>query len=253
MGSPDASGPKILFHLAAKSDVPYCNSHREACFQSNIMYAIQEIEEAVRNGYKAVVLSTTDKVYGEVTKPHGAEEGDPLLGSGIYESSKVAIDVIARSYSSLLPIAVVRCANFIGPDDPHQSRIIPSIINAVNNKTPLKLRGDGSAIRDWLNVDDACAGFVRVAKLLQDNPGKFSGSAWNFSMESPIAIKELVELVCKIHAISSPPVQFGEEIPEIKRLAVCALKARTILDWHPRFSLAQSIEQLPINVLCDQS
>ena len=62
------------------------------------------------------------------------------------------------------------------------------------------IRSDGSPVRDYVYVQDAVAGYLRLAAALDDP--NLKGEAFNFGMDQP---KSALEIVQTIIAISDSP------------------------------------------------
>src|SRR3989304_7919802 len=85
-------------------------------------------------GVSAVLCTGSDKVYGEGLDK---KETSPLDGKGIYESSKVCMEYIARSFFHTygLPVVVSRACNIYGEHDVNK-RIIPNTIRSLRDGVP---------------------------------------------------------------------------------------------------------------------
>ena len=68
-----------------------------------------------------------------------------------------------------LPTIVTNCSNNYGPYQFPEKLIPLMILNALEGR-PLPIYGDGGNVRDWLHVDDHCAGLLLV--LESGRPGE---------------------------------------------------------------------------------
>ena len=92
--------------------------------------------------------------------------------------------------------SIVRPANVYGPGDnfdPNNAMVIPSLINKIlNGDNPVKIWGDGSAIRDFIYSKDVAYGII-LALINEENANYYNlGSGKGFS------VKELVETLNQI-------------------------------------------------------
>ena len=152
------AGHDAVVHFAAESHVdrsiagPDDFIHTN-CFGTNIVMDIARRLEIAR-----VVHIGTDEVYGSV-EAGSSKESDPLEPRSPYSASKAGSDLIALSYHHTfgLPVVVTRCTNNFGPYQ-YPEKAIPLFTTNLLDGKPLPLYGDGLNERDWLFVDDHCAG-----------------------------------------------------------------------------------------------
>ena len=88
-----------------------------------------------------------------------SKETDPLEPRSPYSASKAGSDLIALSYHHTygLPVVVTRCTNNFGPYQ-FPEKVIPLFTTNLLDGRTIPLYGDGLNVRDWLYVDDHCAG-----------------------------------------------------------------------------------------------
>src|SRR6266849_4334314 len=166
-----------VFHLAAQAIVGVANRSPLSTFESNITGTWQVLEASRQSPtVQSVVVASSDKAYGnQRVLPY--TEDTPLSGIYPYDASKVCTDVLARSYAATynLSVAVTRCANIYGPGDLNWSRLIPGTIRSALDGAPPIIRSDGTPERDYLYLDDAVEGYLRVASHLP----AIAGEAFN--------------------------------------------------------------------------
>jgi dTDP-glucose 4,6-dehydratase len=82
-----------------------------------------------------------------------------------YAASKAGSDFLVRScaHTHGLPVTITNCSNNYGPYQFPEKLIPLMIVNATGGQK-LPIYGDGGNIRDWLHVDDHCAGIALVLK-----------------------------------------------------------------------------------------
>jgi dTDP-glucose 4,6-dehydratase len=151
-------GHDAVVHFAAESHVDrsiagpddFVNTN---CFGTNIL-----MDTARRLEISRVVHIGTDEVYGSV-EVGSSRENDPLEPRSPYAASKAGSDLIALSYHHTygLPVVVTRCTNNFGPYQ-YPEKAIPLFTTNLLDGLPIPLYGDGLNERDWIYVDDHCAG-----------------------------------------------------------------------------------------------
>ncbi|MDQ6879978.1 MAG: GDP-mannose 4,6-dehydratase [Candidatus Dormibacteraeota bacterium] len=229
-----------VFHLAAQAIVGVAQRSPLSTFESNIT-GTWHVLEACRTstGVARVVVASSDKAYGDQSVLPYTED-TALEGIYPYDASKVCADVLARSYAAAyhLPVAVVRCANIYGPGDLNWSRLIPGTIrSALAGEDPV-VRSDGTPERDYIYLEDAVDGYLRTADALP----KCAGEAFNFGSAQSVSALALVKMI--LAATETPhlrPRVLGRASGEIDRQCLSADKARRLLEWKPRTTLAAGL------------
>ena len=129
---------------------------------------------------------------------------------------------------------MTRCSNNYGPYQ-FPEKLIPLMIIKALRDEPLPVYGDGMNVRDWIHVDDHCAGIV--AALFEGKPG----TVYNFGGDSEMANLDLVRMILdrlgKPHSlISFVPDRLGHD----RRYAIDSAFAQRELDWKPLRSLKKA-------------
>ena len=80
-----------------------------------------------------------------------------------YAASKAGADHLVRAYAHTygLPVLITNCSNNYGPFQFPEKLIPLMVLNAIDGR-PLPIYGDGGNVRDWLHVEDHCAGLLLV-------------------------------------------------------------------------------------------
>jgi dTDP-glucose 4,6-dehydratase len=191
---------------------------------------------------------STDEVYGTLGEAGFFSEGTPYSPNSPYAASKASADHLVRAYSTTygLPTLLTNCSNNFGPYQFPEKLIPLVLLNAIEAK-PLPIYGDGGNIRDWLYVEDHCAGVLRV---LQN--GRL-GEKYNIGGRNELTNLQVVDRICGcleevFPADSNPAMQqkglksyqalktFVQDRPgHDRRYAIDAEKVRSTLGWRPRY------------------
>lgn len=202
-----AEGNDVVIHLAANvGGIGYNREHPGELFYDNIMMGAQMMEVARRVGVKKFVALGTICAYPKFT-PVPFKEDDLWVGypeetNAPYGLAKKMMLVQAQAYREqygfnaiyLLPV------NLYGPGDnfdPERSHVIPALIRKVAEAKKagagsIGVWGTGRATREFLYVKDAAQGIV-LALEHYDKPEPV-----NLGSGKEIAIKDLVELICRL-------------------------------------------------------
>jgi CDP-glucose 4,6-dehydratase len=235
-----AARPEWIFHLAAQTIVTRAETDPFQTLDTNVRGTYVLLTAAALLPHlQGIIVASSDKAYGpSPVLPY--TENMPLRGGSVYNSSKVCTELVATSVAVRfdLPLAITRCANIYGPGDFQFSRIVPDSARALARGEPPTIRGDGRHRRDFLFVDDAVSGYMKLAQYLAGHQVA-RGEAFNFGTGEPIAIVDLVRSL--IECGPSPPVCpviLGRPTPqELPEQSLDSSKARQVLGWRPEVPL----------------
>ena len=234
---------EVCFHLGAQTIVPTANRSPLSTFESNIK-GTWNVLEAARNSklLKALVVASTDKVYGESPKlPY--KETDKLAATHPYDVSKACADMLCTSYCHTygLPVAVTRCGNIFGGGDLNFNRIIPGTIRSVlRNERPV-IRSNGKFIRDYVYAEDIADANLLLAEALL--AGKETCEAFNFSWEQPQSVIEIAQKVLRTMGSKLEPVILNQAANEIPEQYLSSEKARARLGWKPKWNFDSGLKK----------
>jgi CDP-glucose 4,6-dehydratase len=237
--------PEVVFHLGAQTLVGAAHRAPWSTFQTNITgtYNLLETCRQQAPGLSAVVVASSDKAYGEHSRPY--TEDMPLQGRHPYEVSKSCADLLSQCYAHTygLPVAIARCGNIYGGGDLNWSRLVPETIRAfLENRSPV-IRSDGTFVRDYIYVRDAANAYLDLAERVGTD-GSMAGEAFNFSDERQLTVLEMVEAIQTLMGRPDlkPDVR-NRAVGEIPSQRLSAAKARNVLGWKPRFTLEEGLAE----------
>ena len=152
-----------VVNFAAESHVDRSIASPAAFIETNIrgvfVLMSASLEHAKRHeGFRFVQIST-DEVYGSLGPTGKFSETTPMAPNSPYSSSKAAGDLLARAWFHTygLPVITTNCSNNYGPRQ-YPEKLIPTMITNALAGRPLPVYGDGGNVRDWIHVEDHCAG-----------------------------------------------------------------------------------------------
>lgn len=162
---------RAVFHLAAFSVIERAAENPIAALNTNTL-GTANLLEVVRSRStppEAVVIASTDKVYGEMEGDRYTERS-ALRGIGLYDAAKLAGDVMAQAYAQAFDIGtvVLRLCNVFGPYDPnHRYRLVPRSLSFIFNPAgprPPELYYDSLGHwRDYIYIADAVRALLLAA------------------------------------------------------------------------------------------
>ena len=230
------AGVDAVVHFAAESHVDrsivgsddFVNTN---CFGTNIV-----MDTARRLEIGRVVHIGTDEVYGSVEVGSSTED-DPLEPRSPYSASKAGSDLIALSYHHThgLPVTVTRCTNNFGPYQ-YPEKAIPLFTTNLLDGGTVPLYGDGMNERDWLFVDDHCAGVHLV--LHSGAPGEIYNIGAGNETPNRVLVDKLLALLGKDE---SSVDYVADRLGHDRRYSVDIAKI-TALGWAKQRTLDEALE-----------
>ncbi|WP_329201819.1 MULTISPECIES: dTDP-glucose 4,6-dehydratase [unclassified Streptomyces] len=159
-----------VVHFAAESHVDRSLVMADNFLATNVLGTQTLAACAGRHRIEQFVHVSTDEVYGSLTEG-SASEDDPVRPGVPYAASKAASDLVALSHFQTygLPVCVTRSSNNYGP---HQfpEKVIPFFTTRLLRGEKVTLHGQGQHVRNWLHVEDNCAGVELV--MCDGKPGE---------------------------------------------------------------------------------
>ena len=151
-----------IVNFAAETHVDRSLMDPFAFIETDVRGTAVLCEAARRYGHEVFLLVSTDEVYGDVSEGRSREE-DPLRPRSPYSASKAGGEHIARAYAESfgLPLLVTRGSNNYGPYQ-YPEKLIPVLITNAIDDMRLPLYNDGSAVRDYIYVEDHCRAIDHV-------------------------------------------------------------------------------------------
>jgi CDP-glucose 4,6-dehydratase len=235
---------EVVFHLAAQTIVGIANRNPISTFSTNIEGTWNLLESCRRSPkVLSIVVASSDKAYGD-QKHLPYDESMPLQGCHPYDVSKSCADLIAQTYAASynLPVAITRCGNFYGGGDLNWNRVVPGTIRSIIRGERPVVRSDGRFVRDYFYIEDGAAAYMLLAERLASYAA-LRGQAFNFSNESQVSVLDMVDLILRKMKSSLRPEVLNQASNEIRHQYLSAERARTVLNWHPQFTLESGLDR----------
>jgi dTDP-glucose 4,6-dehydratase len=189
----------------------------------------QVLLEHIRETGARLVQVSTDEVYGDLEGGGSSRESDLLNPSSPYSAAKAAGELLIPAYVRTFGVnaSITRGSNTYGPHQ-YPEKFIPLFVTNALDGEPLPLYGDGRQVRDWLFVEDHCAGIELV--LLQGAAGEIYNIGGGYERENIEVAERLVELTGADRSLlRSVPDRPGHD----RRYSVDSAKLHD-LGWSPQ-------------------
>jgi dTDP-glucose 4,6-dehydratase len=179
---------------------------------------------------------STDEVYGEIAAPRRAAEDDLLRPRSPYAASKAGGDLMVGAYVTTygVPALITRGANTYGPYQ-YPEKLVPLFITNALEGLPLPVYGDGKQMRDWLFVEDHCAG---IAAVLES--GKI-GEIYNLGAGVERPNLEVIDRIVDLTGSDSSLVRHVPDRPGHDRRYALATDKAAALGWKPHTSFEDGL------------
>jgi len=224
-----------IVNFAAESHVDRSLLNAGAFVQTDVYGTYVLLEAARRHKHQRFLQVSTDEVYGHV-KEGRSRETDALAPRSPYSATKAGAEMLVAAYHTSfgLPTLVTRGSNTYGPYQ-FPEKIIPLFITNALQDLPLPIYGNGSAVRDYLYVEDHVSAIARV--LWKGEPG----GAYNIATGKEISGVEVADTVLRLCGKPSALKHFVKDRPgHDYRYALDTKKLRP-LGWEPGIQFAEGL------------
>ncbi len=228
-----------ICHLAAESHVDRSILAPAAFIETNVGGTQVLLDAARAGGVQRFVHVSTDEVYGSLGPSGRFTEETPLDPSSPYSASKAASDLLALAYFRTfgLPVVVTRCSNNYGPYQ-FPEKLIPLLIANATRDLSVPVYGDGMNVRDWIHVDDHCAGLI--ATLERGRAGQVYNLGGGNERQNLTIVRSVLEILGKPESL----IRFVEDRKgHDRRYAIDDSKARRDLGWAPEHGFAEGLRE----------
>jgi dTDP-glucose 4,6-dehydratase len=230
-------GCESVVNFAAETHVDRSILGAAEFIETDVLGTYVLLEWAREHGARLVQVST-DEVYGDVPPGESSREDDPLRPSSPYSASKAGGDLQVlshvRTYGA--DASITRGSNTYGPNQ-YPEKLIPLFVTNALDGQPLPLYGDGRQIRDWLHVDDHCAGIELVLR-----EGR-SGGIYNVGGGEEVENRELTQRILELTGADEALVKPVADRPGHDRRYSLDTSRLRALGWKPAHTLADGLPE----------
>jgi len=189
----DSDIPKnsCIIHLAAITDVVYCEKYPKKCHDVNVI-GTQKILEIARKKNCSMIYPSTSHVYG-IPKKLPIKETHPTNATSVYSESKIKAEQLCKKFSKSydLDISILRLFSTYGPKN-SEYKVESIIIKQLITKNLIKI-GNLSPKRDFIYIDDVINAFQIVSENLK------GFNIYNVGSEKSYSIQEICNILKKLN------------------------------------------------------
>ena len=186
-------GQDVIYHLVSTTVPTTSNQHIAQELVTNIVFSTELFEACIRCGVKKVIfISSGGTVYGKESDCP-LKEKTPTNPISSYGIQKITIEKLLYLYRYMygLDYRIIRLANPYGPYQRPNG-----VLGAVTNFTYKALKGeeiivygDGSVVRDFIYIDDAIRGIMKIVE------GENKHRTFNLGCGYGTSIKQVLDTI----------------------------------------------------------
>jgi UDP-glucose 4-epimerase len=227
-------GVTDVVHLAAYGSVVESIVDPMNNFSVNVQGTLNVLQSAVTAGVRRLVFASTGgALIGDATPP----VNELALPKPIspYGASKLCGEAYCHAFtkSKALETICLRFGNVYGPHSAHKKGAVTMFIKALMNDEPIVIYGDGSASRDYIHVEDLCAGI----KAALDAP-LVGGDVFHLASGRETTVLELANLLRDVAGKPNHPIKFKpSRRGEVARNFADYSKAKATFGFEPKWRI----------------
>lgn len=229
-----------VINFAAETHVDRSNIDVEPFIMTNIL-GVQRLVDACVKYNKRFHHVSTDEVFGELgpndPKFHHETKYDPR---NPYSATKAAGDHLIRAafHTHGLRATISNCTNNYGSYLYPEKFLSIAITNILEGKH-ICIHGDGSQVRDWINVEDHGKGILLVLEK-----GRI-GETYIMGGDSEMSIAQTARHVVRIMNAKDDMITFvNDRRGQDRRYAIDFSKIKDELGWMPSMTFEQGLENM---------
>jgi dTDP-glucose 4,6-dehydratase len=232
-----AAEADAIVNFAAETHVDRSLMDPFAFIETDVRGTAVLCEAARRHAHEVFLLVSTDEVYGDVASGRSRED-DGFKPRSPYSASKAGGEHLARAYAESfgLPLLVTRGSNNYGPYQ-YPEKLIPVLITNAIDGLPLPLYNDGSAVRDFVYVEDHCRA---IDLVLHEAP---IGGVYNVGTGAETSGLDVAKAVLEITGKAESLIEFVADRPGHDYRYALDIDRITRLGWEPKVGLAEGLER----------
>lgn len=229
-----------VFHMAALADIVPSIQNPETYFRSNVDGTFAVLQAAKAANVKRFMYTASSSCYG-IPDKYPTDELADIRPEYPYALTKRLGEELALHWARLykLPVVSLRLFNVYGTRS-RTSGTYGAVFGVFLGQKlagkPYTVVGDGMQTRDFTYVTDVVDAFVTVAK------SDVIGEVFNVGSNHTYSVNQLVEL------LGGETVHIPKRPGEPDCTYADTKKIHRILNWSPKITLAEGVQQILTNI-----
>ncbi|HEX9970047.1 MAG TPA: UDP-glucose 4-epimerase GalE [Acidimicrobiales bacterium] len=237
------AGFDAVLHFAALSLVGESVSEPARYFRTNVAGSLNLLDAMRAAGVKRLVFSSTAATYGDPDEVPITEEA-PTRPTNPYGASKLAVDhaigyecaATGLGAVSLRYFNVAGASGKLGELHDPETHLIPLVLQAAAGRRPaVSVFGtdyptpDGTAIRDYIHVDD----LARAHLLALEAAAEPGHRIYNLGNGAGFSVREVIDVAREVTGVDIPAVEADRRPGDPAVLVASSERIRADLGWVP--------------------
>jgi UDP-glucose 4-epimerase len=233
-----------VLHFAALALVGESVAHPERYYRTNVGGTLNLLDAMRVAGVGRLVFSSTCAVYGQPDEVPIPETAPPRPANA-YGASKLAVDGMIGDFClahglgavSLRYFNVAGASGERGEDHDPETHLIPNILRtALGINECVEVYGtdyptpDGTAIRDYIHIEDLSAAHVLALEGARAGEHRI----FNLGNGNGFSVREVIAAAAEVTGASIPTREAPRRPGDPPMLVAASQKIRSELGWEPR-------------------
>ena len=236
------TAPDVVFHLAAQVDLRTSVADPLRDARTNVLGTINLLEACRRARVQRFIYAASGGSRYGAPMSLPASEDTPVEPLSPNAAAKLAAELYLCAYAEMYGISPISLAlgSVYGPrQSPHgDSGVVTIFGGALIAGRPVTIYGDGTAVRDYVYIDDVVDAFMFAGQLPLEVMGTY-----NIGTGEQTTVSEVYRLVAEAVGVSSPPRYAAVRTGEVDAIALDSKEAREELGWKPSINIVEGIQR----------
>lgn len=197
---------------------------------------------AVNPLLKVIFISSGGTIYGHVPGQSPISENVEPAPISAYGLGKLmieqALQFIRRTTG--LPFCILRVSNAVGRYHTSTTQgLLPIALRAVLEGRAIKIFGDGSQVRDYIDADDVCSAIALASEKRQ-----FVDKIWNVGSNVGRSIIDIIGLIESITGKTAKIESHPARAFDLSSVVLDTSRIQQELGWKPLRNLEQTVREI---------
>jgi UDP-glucose 4-epimerase len=234
--------PSLVYHLAAISHIPTCESHPLHALRVNVEGTQSTLKAtSMTTSVQRLVFASSGAVYDFLDEP--LAEDSPVVPHDVYGASKVAGEQLVRITveKTGLQSIVARIFNTVGPRETNAHLVRDILAQVIRGERCIRL-GNLKPRRSFIHVKDVAEALFALGKASPVS----AYEVLNVGIEQDYSVEEVVALLSELLGYQLQAVREEERVRQIDRpsqkAAIRGIRQR--IGWSPKRSLRIALQDM---------
>ena len=236
-------GVDVVYHLAALVSVPASVLYPREYNDVNVGGTVALLEACRDVGVRRIIFASSATVYGD-QKVQPMTESLPPNPAVPYAVSKLAAERYLFTLGRIdgFETVALRIFNAFGPGQPlppTHAPVVPQFMHHIVGRGSVVVFGNGEQTRDFVYIDDVVDALVSAGAA-----PNVDQQIINVGSGEETSLNQLIEEVAATVRAKADVIYNTDKSGGIDRLVADLTKARQLLKYKPRTSLAEGLRRL---------